>query len=79
MVVMAEGHADTLCDCCRYNDVIPGLDIIVNASEGPALEGAKRRLFHTLDVLKLPTWHRKEKALAFSSKLNRRTVRLNGR
>ncbi|WP_404342872.1 putative zinc-binding peptidase [Vreelandella aquamarina] len=54
MVVMAEGHADTLCDCCRYNDVIPDLDIKGNRERWAALEGAKRRLFHTLDLLKLP-------------------------
>ncbi|PCF97123.1 zinc-binding metallopeptidase family protein [Vreelandella nigrificans] len=54
MVVMAEGHADTLCDCCRYNDVIPDLDIIGNRERWAALEAAKRRLFHTLDLLKLP-------------------------
>jgi hypothetical protein len=54
MVVMAEGHADTLCDCCRYNDVIPDLDIEGNRERWAALEGAKRRLFHTLDLLKLP-------------------------
>lgn len=51
---MAEGHADTLCDCCRYNDVIPDLDIEGNRERWAALEGAKRRLFHTLDLLKLP-------------------------
>ena len=34
MVVMADGHADTLCDCCRYNDVIPDLSTPVTASAG---------------------------------------------
>lgn len=54
MVVMNEGHADTLCDCCRYNEVIPDLDIIGNRERWAALEAAKRRLFHTLDHLQLP-------------------------
>ncbi len=54
MVVMAEGHADTLCDCCRYNEMIPDLTISGNRERWAALEAAKRRLFHTLDLLKLP-------------------------
>ena len=54
MVVMEEGHADTLCVCCRYNDVIPDLAIDGHRERWAALEAAKRRLFHTLDLLKLP-------------------------
>ncbi len=54
MVVMAEGHADQLCDCCRCNNMIPDLDISGNRERWAALEAAKRRLFHTLDLLKLP-------------------------
>ena len=54
MVVMAEGHADTLCDCCRYNEVIPDLEVDGNRERWAALESAKRRLFYTLDLLKLP-------------------------
>ncbi|UYV18255.1 putative zinc-binding peptidase [Halomonas qaidamensis] len=54
MVVMVEGHADTLCDCCRFNEVIPDLTINGNRERWAALEAAKRRLFHTLDLLTLP-------------------------
>ncbi|MDP3536581.1 putative zinc-binding metallopeptidase [Halomonas sp. M1] len=54
MVVMHEGHADTLCACCRYNAVIPDLAINGHRERWAALEAAKRRLFHTLDLLSLP-------------------------
>lgn len=54
MVVKAEGYADTLCDCCRYNEMIPDLNISGNRERWAALEAAKRRLFHTLDLLELP-------------------------
>jgi len=54
MVVMNEGHGDKLCDCCRYNAVIPDMTIEGNRERWAALEAAKRRLFHTLDVLGLP-------------------------
>ena len=54
LVVMEHGQADTLCDCCRYNEVIPDLNIAGHRERWAALEAAKRRLFHTLDLLKLP-------------------------
>ncbi|MCA1773671.1 MAG: putative zinc-binding peptidase [Halomonas sp.] len=53
-VVINQGYADTLCDCCRYNAVIPDLSIEGNRERWAALEAAKRRLFHTLDLLALP-------------------------
>lgn len=48
-----EGQADTLCDCCRHNEVIPDLTIDGHRARWAALEAAKRRLFYTLDQLKL--------------------------
>ncbi|SDN70761.1 zinc-binding metallopeptidase family protein [Vreelandella arcis] len=54
MVVMNDGYADTLCDCCRYNAMIPDLTINGNRERWAALEAAKRRLFYTLDLLALP-------------------------
>ncbi|MFG6667022.1 putative zinc-binding metallopeptidase [Halomonas sp. HNIBRBA4712] len=43
-----------LCDCCCHNDVIPDLGVEGNRERWAALEAAKRRLFYTLDLLKLP-------------------------
>ncbi|MBZ9556616.1 MULTISPECIES: putative zinc-binding metallopeptidase [unclassified Modicisalibacter] len=48
------GEADALCDCCRYNDVVPDLSIEGHRERWAALEAAKRRLFYTLDLLGLP-------------------------
>lgn len=52
--VGADGQADTLCDCCRYNQTIPDLSIEGHRERWAALESAKRRLFYTLDLLGLP-------------------------
>lgn len=43
-----------LCDCCRFNVVIPDLSIPENLPRWARLEAAKRRLFYTLDLLQLP-------------------------
>ncbi|MCP1312928.1 MULTISPECIES: putative zinc-binding metallopeptidase [unclassified Halomonas] len=53
MVPLEQG-VDALCDCCRHNAVIPDLSIEGNRERWAALEAAKRRLFYTLDLLKLP-------------------------
>ncbi|MFI0471907.1 putative zinc-binding metallopeptidase [Halomonas sp. HMF6819] len=46
--------SDPLCDCCRHNDMIPDLGVEGSRERWAALEAAKRRLFYTLDLLKLP-------------------------
>lgn len=43
-----------LCDCCRYNEVIPDLSVPGNQERWYRLEAAKRRLFYGLDLLGLP-------------------------
>lgn len=47
------GHTQ-LCDCCRYNTVIPNLANGDNRAKWRRLESAKRRLFYHLDLLGLP-------------------------
>lgn len=42
------------CDYCRFNDTIPDLSIEDNRDKWRRIEGAKRRLFYTLDLLGLP-------------------------
>lgn len=42
------------CDCCRYNDTIPDLNVPGNLERWRELELAKRRLFYGLNVLGLP-------------------------
>jgi hypothetical protein len=44
----------TLCDCCRFNETIPDLSVAGNHEKWARLEAAKRRLFYTLDLLRLP-------------------------
>lgn len=46
--------AASLCDCCRYNAVIPDLSVEGHLQRWAALEAAKRRLFYTLDLIGLP-------------------------
>ncbi|SFI15344.1 zinc-binding metallopeptidase family protein [Modicisalibacter xianhensis] len=53
-IAEGEGEASALCDCCRYNDVVPDLSIPGHLERWAALEAAKRRLFYTLDLLGLP-------------------------
>jgi hypothetical protein len=43
-----------LCDCCRYNEVIPDLSVPGNRGRWYRLEAAKRRLFYGLELLGLP-------------------------
>ncbi|HHW78976.1 MAG TPA: hypothetical protein GX399_18405 [Xanthomonadaceae bacterium] len=52
--VGADQAAPALCDCCRYNAVIPDLSIDGHRQRWAELEAAKRRLFYTLDLLGLP-------------------------
>ncbi|XAL99175.1 putative zinc-binding metallopeptidase [Phycisphaeraceae bacterium D3-23] len=44
----------SLCDCCRFNAVIPNLNVGDNRSKWRRIESAKRRLFYHLDLLGLP-------------------------
>jgi len=46
--------AEHLCDCCRFNQIIPDLTIEGNAKRWYKLEAAKRRLFYELGELGLP-------------------------
>ncbi len=50
----SDGTAPALCDCCRYNAVIPDLSIDGHRQRWAALEAAKRRLVYTLDLIGLP-------------------------
>ena len=50
-----------LCECCRFNDVIPDLSKPENLSAWRALEASKRRLFRTLRTLELPIESRAER------------------
>lgn len=43
----------SLCDCCRFNAVIPNLGVGDNRAKWRRLEAAKRRLFYHLDLLRL--------------------------
>jgi hypothetical protein len=43
-----------LCDCCQFNVVIPDLSLDGNLGKWERLEAGKRRLFYTLDLLRLP-------------------------
>ena len=54
--VTVEGGQATaaLCDCCRFNETIPDLSVSGNRERWARLEAAKRRLFYTLDLLRLP-------------------------
>lgn len=60
-----------LCECCRFNDVIPDLSKPQNLVAWHALETSKRRLFRTLHTLELPIESRAERpenGLMFSFK-----------
>jgi len=46
--------AEPLCDCCRFNDLIPDLTVKGNLLKWYRLEAAKRRLFYDLGELGLP-------------------------
>lgn len=46
--------ASPFCDCCRYDDSIPGLSVEGNLDSWRLLEQAKRRLMYGLDSLGLP-------------------------
>lgn len=46
--------SQSLCDCCRFNVVIPNLGVGDNRAKWRRLEAAKRRLFFHLDLLGLP-------------------------
>jgi hypothetical protein len=48
--VRAPAEADALCDCCRFNDTIPDLNIAGNRQKWYRLEAAKRRLFYDLGI-----------------------------
>ncbi|OOG23258.1 hypothetical protein B1C78_11915 [Thioalkalivibrio denitrificans] len=48
------GAAGGLCDCCVHNEVIPDLSVEGHRERWAELEGAKRRVFHSLDLLGLP-------------------------
>jgi hypothetical protein len=50
----AQPDLAALCNCCVYNDTIPDLTVEGNREKWARLESAKRRLFYTLDLLKLP-------------------------
>lgn len=50
----AASCAASLCDCCRYNAVIPDLSVPGNREKWYQLEVAKRRLFYTINLLGLP-------------------------
>jgi len=43
-----------LCDCCRFNQTIPDLNVHGNLQRWYVLESAKRRLFYELALLGLP-------------------------
>jgi hypothetical protein len=47
------GLQERLCDCCRYNRVIPDLSAPGNLDRWRRLEAAKRRMFYGLDLLGL--------------------------
>lgn len=51
-VVRAAAGA-TLCDCCRFNEVIPDLSVAGHRERWARLEEAKRRVFYELDALGL--------------------------
>ena len=46
--------SDGLCDYCRFNDTIPDLSVDGNRAKWGEIELAKRRVFYTLDLLRLP-------------------------
>jgi hypothetical protein len=50
----AAGQLNPLCDCCRFNAIIPDLSVPGNRQRWARLAAAKRRVFHTLDTLGLP-------------------------
>ncbi len=54
VLVDPDQTAPALCDCCRYNVVIPDLSIDGHRRRWAELEAAKRRLFYTLELLGLP-------------------------
>jgi hypothetical protein len=54
VVAPAGFQQGALCDCCQFNVVIPDLSVPENLSRWGRLEAAKRRLFYTLDLLRLP-------------------------
>ena len=63
--------AGILCDCCRFNRVIPDLKIEGNREKWYRLEAAKRRTLYDLDLLGLPYGNAQDNispALAFEFK-----------
>jgi len=50
----ASGGDSLLCDCCRFNEIIPDLKVEGNWEKWRSLELAKRRLLYDLDELGLP-------------------------
>ncbi|MFO1021329.1 MAG: putative zinc-binding metallopeptidase [Planctomycetales bacterium] len=53
-VIATEEPGEHLCDCCRFNEVIPDLSVEGNLQRWYKLEAAKRRLFYDLSELGLP-------------------------
>jgi hypothetical protein len=49
-----ETSAGVFCDCCRYNRVVPDLNIEGNREKWYRLEAAKRRTFYDLNLLGFP-------------------------
>jgi hypothetical protein len=49
-----ETSAGVFCDCCRFNRVIPDLNIEGNREKWYRLEAAKRRTIYDLDLIGLP-------------------------
>ena len=54
LVTTSAAPTEGFCDYCRYNDTIPDLTVDENWQMWLRLEVAKRRLFYTLDLLRLP-------------------------
>jgi hypothetical protein len=52
--------AQLLCDCCRFNRVIPDLRVKGNHEKWYRLEAAKRRVMYDLDQLGLPYGNRQD-------------------
>lgn len=47
-------YQPVFCDYCRFNETIPDLSVPSNKKKWQRIEVAKRRVFHTLDLLRLP-------------------------
>ncbi|MFT4032903.1 MAG: putative zinc-binding metallopeptidase [Siphonobacter sp.] len=52
--------ADSLCDCCKYNRVVPDLNVPGNQEKWYKLETAKRRMFYNLNLVGFPAGTEKE-------------------